>query len=293
MLIQSFIYCSSHFRILIFHVIIRKISSQREVREFMATANIIYEQPLNEQIRLCLRLEYLFQKAKHYLDEDSHWGSRIALETIIEILTAVDRPDIKTKLSKTLGLYAASLNHLMAMRLPPDVDEKKLRRILEQLNKRIENLHTSSGKIGQNLRENEFISAIAQRMTTVAGTSPHNIFDYYTWLQQPLKMRIQNLEEWFTSFSGLKAAITLLLKLTRESAIFESTHVNDGFYQANLDPKAEYQMIRISLPYDTQIYPEVSVGRYRLSIHFYQLNIAGRASQINEPIDFGLACCKI
>ena len=45
---------------------------------------MIYEQPLNKQVRLCLRLEYLFDQANHYLGKDSVWDSHQLLKLILD-----------------------------------------------------------------------------------------------------------------------------------------------------------------------------------------------------------------
>jgi len=260
----------------------------------MSTTNIIYEQPLNEHIRFCLRLEHLFQKAKHYLRDESSWGSRIILETILEILSVVDRPDLKTKLSKALSLYATSLGQLLQEdKLPDDVDEKKLKSLFLKLTELIESLHSSIGKIGQNLRENDFIATILQRSTVAAGTSAFCIPAYHLWLEQPAKRRSQDLIRWIENFSELTSLTSLLLQLCRESDDFQDVEAKDGFYQINLDPKISYQMVRISLATVDSIYPEISVGKHRLSVHFYVLNSSGRPEHVKHNVKFKLACCKI
>lgn len=256
---------------------------------------IIYEQPLNEHIRFCLRLESLFFKVKHYLNDNSSFGSRIALETILEILLLVDRPDLKTKLSKALSTYAHPLRQLLQKKtpLPSDVDEKKLHRILEQLDSLNDSLHTNLSKIGQPLRENIFLTTIQQRATTAGGTCLFNIPAYHLWLLEPAKTRLQNLANWLEHFSELKEIVTLILKLTRESVILESAKAENGFYQINLDPKISYQMVRLAVAVNEHVYPEISVGRHRLSVHFYTLNIEDRPLQAKKSLAFELACCRV
>jgi cell division FtsZ-interacting protein ZapD len=41
------------------------------------------------------------------------------------------------------------------------------------------------------------------------------------------------------------------------------------------------------------LYPEISVGRHRLSIHFYMLKEHGKAVQVMDDVAFDLACCKL
>jgi len=260
----------------------------------MSPANIIYEQPLNEHVRFCLRLEYLFQKLKHYHDDESSWGSRIILETILEILSVVDRPDLKTKLSKALSLYAVPLAQLIQkQQLIKDAEQQKIEKLFAELNELVEELHANRSKIGHKLRENDFIATIVQRTTIAGGTSAFSVPAYHLWLELPIEVRRKDINQWIESFAEIKKLIDLVLQLTRKSAVFQTVEAKKGFYQLSLDTKISFQMIRIALPSCNAIYPEVSVGKHRLSVHFYELNTLGRPAQAIGDIKFNLACCKI
>lgn len=251
---------------------------------------LIYEQPLNETIRLCLRLEYLFQQVSAFIELESEWDSRVALDTILETLSVIERPDLKNKLGQILNQYIATFSHLANSE---DIDKKALKIILEQLNKAINVVHTNHSKIGQDLRENEFLNSILQRRTTPAGTCPFNAPAYYLWLHQPINMRLRNLALWFDSFMPLRNIIELILRLTRDSGIVETQVAKNGFYQIGLDPNIAYQIIGIEIAAKEKMYPEISVGRYRLTIHFFELNLKDRARQAAYDVQFKLKYCKI
>jgi cell division protein ZapD len=59
---------------------------------------VIYEQPVNEHVRVCLRLEQLFNQTLHWMRGTSAWDSRAAISALLEILNVLDRPDLKAKL---------------------------------------------------------------------------------------------------------------------------------------------------------------------------------------------------
>ena len=123
----------------------------------MDNHTITFEQPLNEHIRVCLRLEHLFDYLHHNLQDLSIWGSRSTLTSLLEILNVVDRPDLKTKLAKALSNQGLALSQLEKC---SQIDNKKLKDILEDLDRLIDSLHATQGKIAHNLRENEFIKTI-------------------------------------------------------------------------------------------------------------------------------------
>jgi cell division protein ZapD len=254
------------------------------------TELILFEQPLNEHIRICLRLEHLFKQAEYHLQNDSEWDSRTALTAIIDILNVIDRPDLKNKLGKALNQFAANLIQLEQL---PNVDVQKLRQTLDTLDCTIDSLHSNQGKIGQELRENEFIVSIQQRLTTPAGTCSFSTPAYHLWLKQPMQSRKNQLLHWYGQFSQLQTITHLLLKLTRDSTALKTKIANCGFYQTNLDPTIPFQIIRIQLPAAMQLYPEISVGRHRLTIHFFELNANGKSPQTKLDVQFELACCKV
>lgn len=251
---------------------------------------IVYEQPLNEYIRFCLRLEYLFAQVNYYFNKQSHWDVHSTLATIIEIVNTIDRPDIKSKLTNALHLHLSALSELQAS---VKVNKDKLQNILNQLNQSISVLHNTQGKLGQCLRDNEFLASIRQRMNIPGGTSNFAIPAYYLWLHQPLEQQQKTLRTWFNTFQPLQSIINLLLQLTRESAspILQTAH--QGFYQEMLATNINYQMIRIIIPKRNNIYPEISIGRHRLSIYFFSLDITNRTTQVNNNVEFKLVHCKI
>lgn len=256
----------------------------------MNEKSIIYEQPLNEQIRLCLRLEYLFGQADYYLNYRSHWDLRQALNAILEILNISDRPDIKNKLGQVLNQYASSLTQLEKI---PDIDKHKLNAMLNKIDCLIDSLHANAQKIGQELRDNEFLTAIQQRLYTPAGTCNFSLPSYNLWLHQDQSLIRQRLLSWLESFKLLRDIMSLMLSLTRESTTFKPAKAIGGFYQGSLEANIYHQMIRIGINSDKQIFPEISVGRHRLAVHFFSLDINGRAAQTPDDIIFELACCKI
>lgn len=256
----------------------------------VAIENIIFEQPLNEQMRVCLRLEFLFQQIEHHLAFETSWDARAIINTLFEILCVIDRPDLKNKIAQTLNQYIVALSQLEHV---PTVNKQKLRQMIEQLNKALSILHDIHGKIGKELRENEFLLAIHQRLSTPAGTSAFSIPPYHLWLQQAAKNRMKTILGWCEPFESLQKITDLLLKLTRESTELKTRTAKAGFYQAVLDATIPYQMIRIQIPLKTNLYPEISVGRHRLTIHFFEFNLKNKAGQTKNDVEFELACCKL
>jgi cell division protein ZapD len=252
---------------------------------------ITYEQPLNELMRFCLRLEYLFAQAQYHLSENTIWDVRAALGAIIDILNVIDRPDIKSKITNALQLHCSTL---IKLEQSPGIDSEKLGEVLQQLNESQEVLLGIHGKLGQNLRDNEFLTAIRQRLINPAGTCDFAIPAYHLWLQQPVETQRKELLDWYYTFDQLQGIINLLLQLTRDSAVSKGKVAIKGFYQEALSPNIPYQIIRINLPLKNNIYPNISFGKHLVSIYMFSFNGSGyRAAQFSGDISFDLTLCRL
>ncbi len=251
---------------------------------------VIYEQPLHELTRVCLRLEQLFFQLDHYLKDETHFGTRSVITAIINILHLLDRPDLKAKLAKELS---HQISALLQLEDTPEIDKEKLNVILHQLNDLVRCFIDSSGKIGQPLRELELLNNLRLHLASAGGGCSFDIPVYHYWLAQPFQTRQETIKSWLEEFSKIRLAIDLLLKLTREGARIQSKTAEHGFYQELLDPQANLRLVRVAVPNNIAAYPEVSVGRHFLSVRFYNPTIHERPTQSAQDIAFGISYCNV
>ena len=249
---------------------------------------ITYEQPLNELIRVCLRLEQLFGQIDHQILDSSAPGTRNIIIIIINLLHLVDRPDLKAKLAKELSNQMMLLNRLENS---PDINQNKLNELLVQLNELSRNFIDSSRKIGHNLREVELLNTLRLHLASPGGGCSFDVPLYHFWLQQPAESRLALIKSWISEFYSVRLATDLILQLAREGSNIQQKTATKGFYQDMLDPQSKLRLVRVILPADAATYPEVSVGRHFLGIRFYSPNIHERPVQYPQSIEFGLAYC--
>lgn len=254
----------------------------------MSAENIVFEQPVNELMRACMRLEHLFHQAIQHMTSTSVWGSRTALNAMTDILSILDRPDLKTKLTKELCRHLASFGRLEQT---PHVDRQKLSHVLIELENVIDKLQATNGKFAQDLRDNEFLSSIRQHLLNPGGACSFDIPAYHLWLQRPPAERTVNLKSWFSQFIVIQTAINLLLRLTRGSSIPQPKTAQEGFYQTTLDAQLSCQLIQVILSADTDLFPEISVGRHGIFIRFHTLSVQGRPMQTSQDVHFKLSTC--
>jgi len=253
------------------------------------TKSTIYEHPLNERVRVILRLEHLFSQASHFLHADSAWDSRMFIGTLMEILDVFGRSDLKTELIKEVERAIGNLDPLLQN---PEVDHDRLKTILRALERVGRNLHCISGQLGQELREDDFLTPIRQRVSIPGGTCDFDLPGYHYWLEQSVETRHADQERWYGKLDPVRQAVELVLKLMRSSAEPRERTAVQGLYQQNLDAGIPYQLVRILIPSDAPWFAEVSGGRHRFTIRFLQPG-KGRPVQAEENIDFRLSCCSL
>lgn len=252
----------------------------------MIDSTITYEQPLNELIRVCLRLEQLFYQLDHQIDDDSILGARNTVTSIISLLYLLDRPDLKAKLAKELGHHASNL---IRLENNPEIDQAKLHILLGQVDELIRCFIDSSGKIGQPLREVELLNSLRLHLSTAGGGCSFDIPLFHYWLQQPKEYRQQVFKSWLGEFESVRTAAELILQLIREGSTAQEKSADNGFYQELLDPQLNLRLLRVAIPHGVDAYPEISVGRHFLSIRFYAPSVKDRPTQYQNNIAFWLA----
>lgn len=256
------------------------------------TSTLTFEHPANEALRVCLRLEQLFEKLQLNLNKPTPHASLQALITLLEILDVVDRPDIKSKLAQTMTQSASMLSQLRGF---PNVDELRLNSMVEKLDRSIQFLHSSRERIGEHLRGNEFLNQVLRQLANPGGVSILKSPALQLWLNLNPEQRIAHLEHWLQSLDNCRAIANLILMLAREGSSPQSIECENGFYHQSLGAALPPQLIRVTLDSRYNAYPEISMGKHRLMIRFLQVDFkdSGRATQYTKSITFKLSCCKL
>ena len=248
---------------------------------------ICYEQPLHERVRTFLRLEFLFNAARHALDGGTHWDSRAVVARLLEILSLLGRGDLRTEVIKELERHGAMLNRLVSN---PGVDEGRLIALLGEIDARVGALH-SGGSLTQPLRDDEFLNTVRNRTTIPGGTCEFDLPSYHVWLSRPESVRRADLDAWLEVLEPLRRAIRLILNLIRNSAGATDETAQGGMFQRTLDSTAPCHLIRVMLSDDATCYPEISGSKHRFTVRFLELaDLNARPVQSPRDVPFRLVC---
>ena len=185
---------------------------------------ITYEYPLNERIRTLLRLEDLFERSRHFIARTDPHDHHMALLTLFERQKQV----------------------LLSFRNNPDIAEEALSSVLRDIEQASQALFSMTGKIGQYLRENDWLMSIKQRTGIPGGVSEFDLPGYHYWLHRPSEERTGQLAAWTAPLYPLRDGSAIILRILRESGKPQTHNAPQGMFQQMLGGRTA-QMLRLRL----------------------------------------------
>jgi cell division protein ZapD len=229
---------------------------------------ITYEYPLNERIRTLLRLEDLFERSRHFIARTDPLDHHVALLTLFEILEVASRADLKSDLLQELERQKQVL---LSFRNNPEISEEALNSVLRDIEQAAAALFSMTGKIGQYLRENDWLMSIKQRTGIPGGACEFDLPSYHYWLHRPAEERIGQLAAWTGPLFPLRDGTAIILRILRESGKPQRVSAPQGTFQQMLGGKTA-QMMRVRLDPALNCVPEISANKYVLNIRFLTQN---------------------
>lgn len=249
-----------------------------------------YDYPFNERIRTLLRLEDLFAKILHYLEGEHELNHHSALIGIFQVLDVIDRAELKTDMLQELDRQKIVMENL---RGNPVIAENILNDVIDEIEKTAHSLRTSSGKIGQVLRDNEWLMSIKQRTVIPGGVCEFDVPSYHYWLGLSPERRKQDLDSWLTHLLPLYDGLRIILHILRGSGVPTQVVAQQGMFQQMLGGAKPAQMLRIKVDDDLLCFPEVSANKYAINIRFNMLEGAQKPRQCDRDIPFELTLCNL
>jgi cell division protein ZapD len=248
---------------------------------------IAYEYPLNERVRTLLRLERLFARLFALLPKPDTTDHHFALLTLFEIVDVSSRADLKTDLLKDLEKQRAAYNNY---RGNPNISEDKLEQVIAELEAAFEALNAQSGKAGQSILDNEWLMAIRSRVSIPGGTCEFDLPSYFAWQHTTSASRQSDVERWVLPLLPLYKAITLLLRLIRDSGVMQKVMAQAGLFQQNLGNRT-YQILRLRVDPTMGLVPEMTGHRLMVSVRFMQPDADYRLKAATADVPFEMALC--
>ncbi len=252
-------------------------------------APVVYEQPLNERMRTFLRLDFLYTQTIYHSEAPTAWSARAAVSSLLEILAITARGDARSDVLKELERH---INILKDFQSKHGVDPGRLKSLMSNLLKLRNDLSAAGGNFMAPLRDSEFLSAIKHRSAIPGGTCDFDLPDYSHWLNRPAEDRAGQFGAWLAMIRPLCDSIAELLWLTRENARCKPETAVGGVFQLPFDRDTPCQLVRITLPADTDLFPEISGNQHRCTVRFLNWTDSSRRPvHVETDVPFLLTIC--
>ncbi|MGF1546307.1 MAG: cell division protein ZapD [Thiotrichales bacterium] len=254
---------------------------------------ICYEYPFSKTARLFLRFEQLMSRFDAYTQHLSLRETESSIQVLLDLFDLTSRVDLKGDVLREFDRLKVSLEKRLTA--ATETDERSL---LEQQKQRLQELTSHVNRLGgqvvAHLVNHDFFNAIRQRNSIPGGLNSFDLPLYHYWLRLPLSQRQDELQKWIAPFEHLNVAVATVLALIRNNNPIEALCAEHGYYERALDTAAPVQMIRLWLPTDAACFPEISGGKHRLSIRFFEpLEFSKRPRQDESRIKFELMNCTL
>lgn len=249
---------------------------------------ILYEYPFNERIRTYLRLEHLFNRLATLVGRDDALDHHFAFHTLFEMIDVASRADMKSDVLKDLDRQKSTLN---SYRGNPAISERALDQVVGQIDGCFTLLNQSVGKTGHALTENDWLMSLRSRISIPGGTCEFDLPAYFEWQHQTPETRRAALIGWCGSVQPLADAVALLLRLLRDTGIPQKVMAISGQFQQNLPQTKTFQLLRLRIPLQLGLIPEISGNRLMVAVRLVRLGADNRLHTANEDAGFELTLC--
>jgi cell division protein ZapD len=210
--------------------------------------------------------------------------------SLLEILAITARGDSRNDVLKELERQVQILKEYQSK---SGVDHNRLKSLMVNLTKLREDLSAVGGNFMAPLRDSEFLSAIKHRSAIPGGTCDFDLPDYSYWLNRPAEVRAAEFNSWLGLIRPLCDSIVELLWITRQNAKRKSEVALGGIFQLQFDRENPCQLVRITLPPEMDMFPEISGSQHRCTIRFLNwLDATKRPVHVETDVPFLLTCCS-
>ena len=245
----------------------------------------LYEEPVQEKIRKFIKIEFLLNKIYYFKSKDNKSENYVALLALCELYEILLRSDIKSELIREIETQNAYLQKIKEI---PQADGSKLNSVLEKQNQLLKLIYSIEINYLDHLEHDIFFKTLLKNCFT--QLQPASV-DF--WLSRDILNRETQIDRWLEPLMFIKRSIDFILEVIRKSGRFEDRMAEKGFFIEKLDPKKNILLIRVTLTSDLYYYPQISVGKQRLTIMFMTKDDKNNLVPHQEDLNFILTTCAL
>ena len=245
----------------------------------------LYEETVQEKIRKFIKIEFLLNKIYYFKGKDNKSENYISLLALCELYEILSRSDIKSELIREIETQNTYLQKIKEI---PQADSSKLNSVLEKQSQLLKLIYSIEINYLDHLERDILFKTILKNCFT--QLQPASI-DF--WLSRDILNRETQIDLWLEPLIFIKRSIDFILEVIRKSGRFEDRVAEKGFFMEKLDPKKNILLVRVTLTSDLYYYPQISVGKQRLTIMFMTKDDRNNLVPHQEDLTFILTTCSL
>jgi len=256
----------------------------QEIAIFGRNAVISYEYPSERAHPYAPALEDLYSKMPIFQWRRPQDPTR--RRTLFEVLEVAGRADLKVDLVQELERTAP----VSSRSATTEISDTRSGALYE-----IEQASSSLlawRKIGQYMRENEWLMAIRSRASIPGGVCQFDLPSYHFWLNREPDQRRVDLEGWIHPMMPIREGLAIVLRLLRASGRPEMQVARGGTFQLTMSGRSA-QMLRLRLVPAEAVVPEISANKYALNVRFMLAETVIRPRQVERDVPFEITFCSL
>lgn len=251
----------------------------------------VYEQPLNERMRLFMRLESMFTQMKNFHHADEYYSIQLFLDALFDVLDFLHRYEIRSEIIKELQRYRTAIER---GQFPLEHQADSADNLMGRIDESLKEAHALNFNTISALRENELLNSMRQRNFNQSGNCLFEVPAYQFWLLRQCNRESPFLIHCYEMFYPIIRAIVLILRMVRDSSGVENVCAEKGMYLRALNSQLRNQMIRIHMDSQDSVFPRISGDKHRFAVRFLsQASPTSRAQASHNDVRFGVQICVL
>lgn len=223
------------------------------------------------------------------LQQPAAGGAHSAMVTLLDLYQHSMHVDLKAEALREIERLGKALDDA-----GETLEEACVTKIEALQSDGIQHIHAIHGQLGAQLRNHHFFNLIRQRILMPGGINSFDLPVYHHWLTQPYETRAALLKDWASAYFRYNDVVREILAIIRNNRRTDTLRAEHGYFEQILAPTDSVQLLQICVPHDLPCYPEVSSGRQRFSIRFFDpKNLSERPGQTRNNITFDIRFCGI
>ncbi len=243
---------------------------------------IIFQLATHFLPKIALRLECLYQTIYQACEEVHPVIHHYALKNIIEIISLIEKPELKSRFLKEFMRIEHTLNKSNTIISPE---------LYDSLYIQIQILIHVVGGFGENIHHDPFLQSVR-----FSQPMHNNDCEMYTpqlilWLESDPSLRQHNFLHWLENLKTLHSTVCLYLSLLRHTAKFDKIDMFSGFYQRSLPTRNSCHLILLRIDKSFGIVPQMQLGHHGLSLRLCEGSTMQEIRETKAKLD--LAICQL